>query len=329
MLGIWIASVTLAGVLLVGAAHLVERAVRARRRWLWSTAMVAAPLLAALDATLGRALPRTVGLDAVFGPAAPVWGAALHDLAVGPAGVPVRAMGGALAVGWILATAVLVGALAGGVSRLRRRRGAWRPAVVDGVPVLLSDGFGPAVVGVRHPDIVLPPWVLELPPDERALILAHEEEHRRRGDPGLLACAFVFAAALPWNLPGWWALFRLRDAVETDCDARVLTGRRASRSRYARLLFDVGSRSVGTVPLGAGFGERASSLERRIRQMLNVRARRKQLVLRVTLAVVLVAAACTVGVNVDTKGDQAQEQAASRPRRAGRYSLPTPSRLRS
>jgi TonB family protein len=308
MLGIWIASITVVGVLLVGAAHLLERAVWARRRWLWSATLVAGPLVAVLGAGLRSVLPRSGSLDIALGPAAPAWGAALRGLTAAATAAPVRALEGVLAGAWALATVALLAVLAGGVSRLRMRRRGWTPAVVDGVRVLVSDGFGPAVVGVRHPDIVLPRWVLELPADERALILAHEEEHRSRGDPALLAAAFAFAAALPWNCPGWWALFRLRDAVETDCDARVLAGHGASRRRYARLLFAVGSRSVGTVPLAAGFGERVSSLERRIREMLKVRAPRKRLVFQAVAAVVLVAAACTIEVNVDTKDRQAQER---------------------
>lgn len=310
MLGIWIASITLVGVLLAGAAHLIERLARARRRWLWSAAMVAGPLLAVLDAALRSALPRTASPQVAFGSAVPVWDAALHGLSVAATAAPVQALEGVLAGAWALATVVLAVVLVGGVSRVRKRRRSWTPALVDGVPVLLSGGFGPAVIGVRHPEIVLPPWVLELPPDERALILEHEQEHRRRGDPGLLAAAFAFAVALPWNLPGWWALFRIREAVETDCDARVLAKHGASRNRYARLLFEVGSRGLGSVPLGAGFGERVSSLERRIKEMLNVRAARKRLALQAMVAVVLVVAACTINnvMGVNVKDQKAQEQ---------------------
>lgn len=313
MLGIWIASITLVGVLLAVAAHLMERLARARRRWLWSAALVAGPLLAVLDAALRSVLPRTASPDVAFGPAVPIWDAALHGLSVAATAAPVQALEGTLVGAWALATVVLVVVLAGGVSRVRKRRRSWTPAVVDGVPVLLSGGFGPAVIGVRHPEIVLPPWVLELPPDERALILAHEEEHRRRGDPGLLAAAFAFAAVLPWNLPGWWALFRLREAVETDCDARVLARHGASRNRYARLLFEVGSRGLGSVPLGAGFGERVSSLERRIKEMLKVRAARKRLVVQAMVAVVLVVAACTINnvMGVNMKDQKTQEQSAT------------------
>ncbi|MCG6988696.1 MAG: TonB family protein [Gemmatimonadetes bacterium] len=324
MLGLWIASITLVGVLLAAAAHLLERLARARRRWLWSVAMVAGPLLAVLDAVLGSVLPRTASADVAFGPGVPIWDAALHGLSFAATAAPARALEGVLAGAWALATVALVTVLAGGASLVRRRRRSWTPAVVDGVPVLVSAGFGPAVIGVRHPAIVLPPWVLQLPPEERALILAHEEEHRRRGDPRLLAAAFAFAVALPWNLPGWWALFRLRDAVETDCDARVLAKHSASRNRYARLLFEVGSRSFGTVPLGAGFGERVSSLERRIREMLNVRAARKRLVLQAMVAAVLVVAACTMNVmGVNMKKQNTQEQSTVTAHDAALQSAPT------
>lgn len=308
MLGMWIATVTAVGGLLVVAAHLVEHGVHTRRRWLWGLAMAAGPLVPALDAGIRNALPRTVTLDVVFGPAAPIWGAAARGLGAAATAGPVRAMAGIMAAGWVLATLALAALLAGGVARVRRARREWKRGEVDGVAVLLSEDFGPAVIGLRAPVIVLPRWVLELPSEERALVLTHEEEHRRRGDPRLMAAAFALAALLPWNLAGWWALFRLREAVETDCDARVLSRHAASRSRYAQLLFDVGSRSVGAVPLGAGFGERVSSLERRIREMLNAHPGRKRLAAQALVAAVLVLAACTLDVNVDAKSQKPQEQ---------------------
>jgi len=311
MLGVWIAYVTLATALLVVAARLIERGVSSGRRWLWGAVMVVAPFLPFLHTGLTRLVPRGSGLDVVFGPMAPVWGTALKDLGTAVATSHLLGLDGYLALTWALAAVSLLVLLVVGTRRLRRLRKGWVRGEVDGVSVLLSRDFGPAVIGVRRPEIVLPPWVLELPADERELVVAHEEEHRRRGDPGLLAAAFALVAAMPWNVPAWWALFRLRDAVETDCDARVLAGHAGSRNRYARLLFDVGSRASGFVPLGAGFGERVSSLERRIREMLSVPAGRKRLLVQAVVAAVLVVAACTIEVNIDTKGkNAAQEEAA-------------------
>jgi TonB family protein len=307
MLGVWIAYVTLATALLVVAARLVEGGLSTGRRWLWGAVMVAAPIVPMLHTAVARLAPRGSTLDVVFGPVAPVWGAALKDLGTVASASPVRALEGYLLLAWALAGVSLMALLAAGTLRIRRLRKGWRAGVVDGVPVLLSRDFGPAVIGVRRPEIVLPPWVLDLPEEERRLVLAHEDEHRRRGDPGLLAAAFGLVAAMPWNVPAWWALVRLRDAVETDCDARVLAGHAGSRSRYARLLFDVGSRASGFVPLGAGFGERVSSLERRIREMLSAPAQKKRLLVQAGVAAVLVVAACTIEVNIDARGDKADQ----------------------
>lgn len=308
MLPTWVAYVTLVSLLLVTAARLAEHTVRTRRRWLWGAVLIAAPVLPLLTAGARMLVPSTEPLNVVFGPMAPVLGAAVRDLGSAASTAPVRAMEGTLLTVWVALSAVLVAFLALGVARVRQLRRRWRSRIVDGISVLVSSEFGPAVVGVLEPEIVVPAWVLGLDAEERALILAHEDEHRRRGDPALLASGFALAAMMPWNLPAWWALARLREAVETDCDARVLSRRAESRGRYARLLFDVGSRRVGTVPLGAGFGERVSSLERRLKEMLNVRPGRKRLVAQMAVAVVLVAAACTIEVNIDTKGKQAQEQ---------------------
>ncbi|MCG6955839.1 MAG: M56 family metallopeptidase [Gemmatimonadetes bacterium] len=311
MLGVWIAYVTLATALLVLAARLVERALNTGRRWLWGTVMLAAPLVPVVHTLAARLAPRGSALDVVFGPVAPVWGTALKDLGTVASTSPLLALEGYLVLAWAVAGVSLMILLVVGTIRIRRLRKGWSAAVVDGVPVLLSRGFGPAVIGLRRPEIVLPPWVLELAAEERRLVLAHEEEHRRRGDPGLLAAAFGLVAAMPWNVPAWWALFRLRDAVETDCDARVLAGHVGSRSRYARLLFDVGSRASGVVPLGAGFGERVSSLERRIKEMLSAPAGRRRLLLQAAVAAVLVVAACTIEVNIDARGDDANQAAAA------------------
>jgi len=193
--------------------------------------------------------------------------------------------------------------------RTRRLRRTWRAHQVDGSEVLLSEDLGPAVVGVRRPAIVLPNWVLDLAPAERSLILAHEEEHRRGGDPALLAAALAVPVLLPWNPAAWFAFARMREAVETDCDQRVLAGRGREPLHYARLLFDVSTRSTAAVPLGAGFGERASTLERRMRAMLGRRLRFgwKGLAARMAVVAVLLAAACSLEVNVYADGNKKDE----------------------
>jgi TonB family protein len=218
-----------------------------------------------------------------------------------PAGADLR-LGLALGVAWGVASLGLLLVLAYGARRLGRASRRWSARSLDGHRVLLSDGIGPAVLGLRCPEIVIPPWVLELGAEDRRLILLHEAEHRNGRDPALLAAGLLAVAALPWNLPLWWGLRQLRDAVETDCDARVLARTGGGLRSYARLLLDVGARPGVAMPLGAGFGERVTTIERRIRAMLGLQGKRgwRTTLLRTAMAAVLVVAACSLEVNINT-----------------------------
>lgn len=167
---------------------------------------------------------------------------------------------------WGTASGLLLihGALS--ILRLRRAMPGWTGAQYGDLRVLLSEATGPAVVGVRGRAIVLPRWVAASDPTVRDLILAHEQEHIRAADPALLLAARLLAALLPWNVPLWWQVRRLRLAVEVDCDARVLRRGFDLRS-YATLLIEVGRRRAGLDPALVAFAEPASFLERRIRTM--------------------------------------------------------------
>lgn len=310
MLILWMAYAVLVGLVVMGAAALFERGIRARRRWLWAGAQLAAVLVPLLRPALRRLGGASADLDVVFGPIVPAVRGALADLdalgAAAAASATLSDVQGPLVGAWIGASLVLVLVVLGGVLRIRKLRRAWRREVVDGSEVLVSDGLGPAVVGLLRPEIVLPAWALRLEARERTLILAHEEEHRRGGDPALLAAALSVPVLMPWNPAAWLAFARLREAVETDCDARVLDRAGRKPLHYARLLFDVSTRTAGAVPVGAGFGERASSLERRIRTMLGTTFRfgRKGLAVRLALAILLVVGACSLEVNINTRSDE-------------------------
>jgi bla regulator protein BlaR1 len=213
MLVLWMGYTVLLGAVAAGAAVVLERGVPSRRRWLWAAAqlvVLALPLVRPLLRTLGRG---SASLDVVFGPVAPVMRGALPDLGAVVASSPTLAdLQGPLVGTWIGASVVLLVLVLGGMLRTRRLRRSWRAHRVDGSEVLLSDDLGPAVVGLRRPAIVLPKWVLDLAPAERALILAHEEEHRRGGDPALLAAALAVPVLMPWNPAAWFAFARLRVA---------------------------------------------------------------------------------------------------------------------
>jgi TonB family protein len=137
---------------------------------------------------------------------------------------------------------------------------------VDGLLVHLTPALGPAVVGgFRRPAIVLPAWIAHLDPDARRLVVRHEAEHVRSGDVRLLALAALAAAACPWNPAVWWQLRGLRDAIELDCDRRlVLAG--VDIHAYGALLLEV-ARHASPRRMAVTLAPRRSLLSRRIDHM--------------------------------------------------------------
>ena len=307
MIAHWMLYVAAVGALLSLGALAMERAMRASRlpqRWVWAAAMV---LTLALPAA-ARWLPRAPEGAAAARTAGEVEGTRIRlaDLpaAAADAGarLDVAALDGPLAMAWAGLSTAAVLALLGAAGVLARRRRRWRAAEVDGVPVLLSPATGPAVVGLFRSRIVLPAWVMDADPAERALLLEHEREHVRAGDPRLLALGLAAVALAPWSPAAWYQLRRLRLAMEVDCDARVLA-RRADVRAYGTLLLEVGRRAQGGGWIAAAaFSEPVSFLERRIRIMTAPRARRPRL--RAggfgIVALALVAVACETPGPVQT-----------------------------
>jgi hypothetical protein len=109
----------------------------------------------------------------------------------------------------------------------------WPVTALEGVEVAVSEGVGPAVLGILSPRIVVPRWLLEEAAQRRSAVLAHESEHLRAHDGRLLLAALLLVALLPWNLPLRWLWRRLRLAIEVDCDARVV--RRGLQPPMARI----------------------------------------------------------------------------------------------
>lgn len=127
-----------------------------------------------------------------------------------------------------------------------------------------------------------------------ALVLRHETEHLRAGDPLLLRCALGAAIAMPWNPALWWLVRRLHLAVETDCDTRVLR-RDPGVERYGTLLLVVNQRAVHASPgMSAALSEPRSFLARRITTMSapSPRHRLLQAAPLAALAAAVAAAAC-------------------------------------
>lgn len=266
-------------------------------RWLWAGALAASLLVPAMavmvPAPPDAAAPSPSGdLRPAASPSSgaaawrvdpgavvPRWGAGLDDVILG---------------GWAAASAAVLLALGLHAAVLRRRARGWRWRTVDGVGVWVAPDAGPAVVGFVRSRIVLPEWLLERSEAERAMVLAHECEHLRARDPRLILGALVLAAALPWNPAVWWQGRRLRQAVEVDCDARVL-GRGADPRAYARLLLQAAEHGAPHRLHVAALGGSHSSLERRFRLMLNSPPRigRLRAAGAAALAWALIVAACS------------------------------------
>jgi hypothetical protein len=85
-----------------------------------------------------------------------------------------------------------------------------------------------------------------------------------------LLASLIFICAMPWNLPLWWVVLRLRRAIEIDCDARVLRDGRDPVA-YGSLLLDINQQQSSPSLTAVALTERPSLLETRIRLMLGMR----------------------------------------------------------
>jgi hypothetical protein len=266
--------------LLLGLAALaLERAARIRQkptRWLWGTSMMASLLLPLIVPLLSV---QTTQLVRDVDPATPQRVVTLREMTasgLSPSGWLTATAGRLpaspdldllLQVGWSAASIILFLAILAGSVRLNLRRRCWSCGNVAGVPVHISEDAGPAIVGLLDPHIVVPRWLMQCPPGVQELVIAHELSHLDARDVRLVTIALGLLVCMPWNLPLWWQLRRLRFAIEIDCDARVLR-RGYDISRYGEILIAVAERQSVTIAMAAAMAEPSSLLEQRIRSML-------------------------------------------------------------
>ena len=267
MMLLWMLSAVVFTAFLAVAAWWAERALRiagrpARGAWLF--ALAAGTLWPVLVPVMRRLRPSAEPVSA---------GVALLDA------VRIMPDRAAQTSAWLplLDRTLLVAWIAGSLLLLLRYLLVWRAVralrrsaecrVVDGVSVLVSHDLGPAVVGVRDAAVLVPRAVLELDAPLRALVLRHEEEHRRARDTWLLLALAMAVAAMPWNLPLWWIARRARLALEVDCDARVLAAG-GSATRYVQVLL-LAAQRTSAAPLTPMLVASRTHLERRIVAMQN------------------------------------------------------------
>jgi len=288
MISAWMAYAVLVGVFCGGAAWVLETLLRAHRwptRWIWAGALA-------------------------FGGLWPVWMALRPSLSGPPGGAafvslePLTLQVGTtsfwltldtpLLIVWVLATSGLLALALLLLLRTHRLRKRWIGEEKGGRAVLISEDWGPAVVGFINPQIVLPSWCQAMEDGGLNLILDHEAEHLQAGDLRLLLMAGLAPVFLPWSLPLWWMWHRLRLAVEGDCDLRVLRKNPRATRAYLELLLEVGRRIPEGRMAAAMLSEPVRTLERRIR-IMTMPFPRKPLMRGAILAgvgMILVAVAC-------------------------------------
>lgn len=323
MIVLWMVYALVVGALLAVAAWTAEEAMRAWRlptRWVWFAALI---LMVGLPVAAGargmdrgaseRTIATAVGIAggdvepgspaAAYAPAADAPGSGFRiesGLARAAEGVGVerlRSLDPVAAAAWGLATAGLLSLLVWTAARARSGRSRWPLRRVVGEMVRVAPGAGPAVQGIRHPEIILPEWLLARSESEIRLAVAHEREHVRAGDPRLLMAGWTLAALLPWNPLVWWTYSRMRLAVEIDCDRRVLASG-AAWMAYGSMLVDVASRGPAAALAGAtGLIGAPSHLERRIGAMTSrIRHARVRVGGFGALAALMLAVACNTGM---------------------------------
>jgi TonB family protein len=294
----WMTYAIVVGVLICAAAAAVDRVAALHawpRRFIWAATIVTAlvwPVASALRALLPSVAPPILPFSVTVAPLRVVAGGGASELAIDYS----------LLFAWIVVSSLLLARLAADIFALRRMRRGWPVREIDGHSIRLTADVGPAVVGLRSMEVVLPQWMLSLDEPLRALVLRHEEEHRSARDPHLLIAARLAIALAPWNPVIWYAAHRLRLAIELDCDARVLRSQ-PSPQRYGMLLLTIAQRR-GTAPtaLSPMLSESTTQLERRI---LAMRPSRRRLARVTAVAGVLIAAgalalACSVQSDAPT-----------------------------
>lgn len=262
MIGAWMIYCTVLGVVLLLAGLFADRVVGVaggQTRRIWAGTLAATLLLPVMALLVQDGAP-AFELDGEVVPTSATSGLVMESVET------MSTLDAALGWGWLAASFLLAALYAGShlVTLLQRRR--WRADRIDGVDVLVSEDVGPAVVGFLRSRIVLPAWAVDAPVEQRTMIVRHEREHVTAGDPRLLLFAAFATVVVPWNPVAWLMARRLRLAIETDCDRRLLGRGGVDLRGYAELLLAVGARRSRPA-YAAGLSMGRPFLEERIDRM--------------------------------------------------------------
>jgi beta-lactamase regulating signal transducer with metallopeptidase domain len=167
-------------------------------------------------------------------------------------------------------------------------------------PVLLLHSEHPTLLvtwGLAWPKVILPRAARGWPEDRVRVVIAHELAHIRRRDWAVQMAAELLRSVYWFNPLLWIACRQLRQESEQACDDAVLN-LGIEGSDYATHLLEL-ARAFGhhrRTWLPAPAIVRPSSLERRIRAMLNARINRNPITRSASLATIAAVLAVTVSV---------------------------------
>ena len=130
--------------------------------------------------------------------------------------------------------------------------------------------------GLMRPKVIIPGAALDWDEDRIRIVLRHELAHIRRGDWAIQIVGELLRALYWFNPILWIACARLRLESEQACDDEVLSGG-VDAPEYAEQLLELARvlKADSAPRLPAPAVARSSSLERRIRAMLDARLIRK------------------------------------------------------
>ena len=271
----WMAYAAAVAGLVAGGGLALERiceALRRPRRFAWLAALTLA-LIVPVTATpppTGDTIGPVAGM--VPTPGAEVAGTASQPapdrapMDAAAATSPTRTDRGA-ALLWGVASLSMLTMLTWVILLSARARRGWKRQRIDGEEVYVSRDFGPGLVGVLRPVVVIPRWVLDRGPAVTGTVVRHEREHARARDHLTLLYAGLAAFAFPWSPAVWWMCHRLRAAVEIDCDHRVI-GSGVPATEYGSLLLGIGATRPRRRVFALTLAGPETLLERRLRTML-------------------------------------------------------------
>ena len=299
----WMLAATLFALLLGAGARAADAAARLLSwpgRAPWAAALLASVVWPVLLPFFAR--EKIVRLSPVV-----VDGGAVHAMAARLPVIPpamTSRLDAALIALWTIASLLFVARLIHAQRALARIARSSQSTEIDGHQVFITDGVGPAVIGISAPRVAVPAWLTELDQPLRDLVLRHEHEHCRSRDTVLLWLGEVAVALMPWNPAIWWQARQLRLALELDCDSRTLRDPGAALT-YGKLLLLIAQRQHLT-RLAPMLAESNSHLSRRITAMTRKSVSYQPLRVAVlgVIAIAATIAACSSRVGSDLVGPQ-------------------------